>query len=207
MADNATRSKSKDAPARKVRNTESPAAQEAAILAAAAEEFTAVGVRRANVDEVAARAGVSRSTLYRRFPNKDALLLAVANDVYEKGMRRLEGAVRGLGAKQALVEAFAIGASMITEDPLLRRIVLTDPEMKGITASMTSLFVDIVTSRVAATLREEGAQMPVDDLLQAVEIHVRLVISFLETPMSDETRSEPEAVREFATKFLAPMIW
>ena len=207
MSGNTVRAKASSVSSRKVRNTDSPEAQEAAILAAAGEEFTAVGVRRANVDEVAARAGVSRSTLYRRFPNKEALLLAVADDAYERGMVKLEEAAVGLGPKAALVEAFALGASMIVEDPLLHRIVMTDLEMKSITATMTSLFIDMVTQRVAATLRTEGAEMPEDDLLQAVEIHVRLVISYLETPSSDESRQQPEYVREFATKFLAPMIW
>lgn len=192
---------------RKVRNTASPADQEAAILAAAASEFAEVGVRRANIDEVAARAGVSRSTLYRRFPNKEALLYAVANDAYERGMQKLEASVKGMGPKEALVEAFAVGAELVMSDPLLSRIVLTDSEIKSVTAKMTSLFIDMVTDRVAATLREEGAQMPVEDLLEAVEIHVRLVISLLETPPSDPARTEPQRVRDFAAKFLAPMIW
>ncbi|NDZ94370.1 TetR/AcrR family transcriptional regulator [Streptomyces sp. SID6673] len=192
---------------RKTRNTSSPEDQEQAILSAAGAEFTSVGVRRANMDEVAAQAGVSRSTLYRRFPNKEALLLAVADELYERGMRRLERAVVGLGPADAVVEAFAEGALMVSEDPLMRRLVLTDSEMKGITASVTALFIDMVTDRVAATLREAGATMPADDLLQAVELHVRLVISYLEVPSSDESRQQPEAVRALAAKYLAPMIW
>ncbi len=192
---------------RKTRNTSSPEDQEQAILAAAGAEFTSVGVRRANMDEVAANAGVSRSTLYRRFPNKEELLLAVANDLYQRGMVRLEAAVVGLGPAEAVVEAFAEGAVMISEDPLMRRLVLTDFEMRGITASVTSLFIDTVAARVAATLRSAGAQMPEQDLLHAVELHVRLVISFLEVPASDERRRQPDAVRELAAKYLAPMIW
>ncbi len=48
-----------------------------AILDSARDVFETFGARRANVDDVAQAAGVSRSTLYRRFPNKEALLLAV----------------------------------------------------------------------------------------------------------------------------------
>ncbi|MGC4935881.1 TetR/AcrR family transcriptional regulator [Gordonia sp. DT30] len=192
---------------RKVRNTNSPADQNSAIIAAAEAEFSEVGVRRANVDEVARRAGVSRSTLYRRFPNKETLLLGVAAELYERGMVRLDEAVRGLGPRAAVVEAFAAGAVMIADEPLMRRLVLTDHDMAPITASVTALFIDVATGRVAATLRTAGAQMPEQDLFEAVEIHVRLVISFLETPSSDESRQAPERVREFAEKFLAPMIW
>lgn len=194
-------------PRRKTRNTLSPADQESSILAAAAAEFAEVGVRRANVDEVATRAGVSRSTLYRRFPNKEALLLAVAEDVYRRSMVTLDEAVSGLSPRDAVVEAFAAGARLITEDPFMRRLVLTDSDVREITGSVSGLFIEMVTERIVVTLRRSGATMPDDDLAQAVEIHVRLVISFLELPASDSTRQEPAQVRELAAKFLAPMIY
>jgi hypothetical protein len=49
--------------------------------------------------------------------------------------------------------------------------------------------------------------MPDDDLHAVTEILVRLVISFLDTPPMDESRSEPEAVRDFAQRYLATMVW
>ena len=51
--------------------------QERRIIDAASSEFVRSGVRRANIDRIARDAGVSRSTLYRRFPSKDALLAEV----------------------------------------------------------------------------------------------------------------------------------
>ena len=197
----------RDGRQRKRRNTRSPADQEAAILAAAADEFTVAGIAQANVDAVASRAGVSRSTLYRRFPNKDALLLAVAADRYERGMRALDAAVAGLGPSDAVVEAFYRGAQMISDDPLLNRLILADHGVKRLTAELGALFVEVATARIAAVLRDAGAQMPADDLTQAVETHVRLVISYLEMPASDDSRREPSSVRHFAATFLAPMIW
>ncbi|GED99860.1 putative transcriptional regulator, TetR family protein [Gordonia spumicola] len=193
--------------ARKPRVTTSPSDQEEAILAAAAGEFAEVGVRRANMDEVARVAGVSRSTLYRRFPNKDNLLLAVANRTFEAGMERIERGVEGLGPADAVIEAFATGADMVENDPLLRRVVIEDVEIRSITATVSSLFLVMVTERVARTLRRAGATMPDDDLLQAVELHVRLVTSFLESPVDDPERRTPEHVRAMAAKFLAPMIY
>ena len=197
----------RDGRQRKRRNTRSPADQEAAILAAAADEFTVAGIAQANVDAVASRAGVSRSTLYRRFPNRDALLLAVAADRYERGMRALDAAVAGLGPSDAVVEAFYRGAQMISDDPLLNRLILADHGVKRLTAELGALFVEVATARIAAVLRDAGAQMPAEDLTQAVEIHVRLVISYLEMPSSDDSRREPSSVRHFAATFLAPMIW
>jgi AcrR family transcriptional regulator len=51
----------------------------AAILDAARASFTEQGVR-APMDEIARRAGVGVATLYRRFPDRDALLRAVTAD-------------------------------------------------------------------------------------------------------------------------------
>ncbi|HNP57651.1 MAG TPA: helix-turn-helix domain-containing protein [Gordonia sp. (in: high G+C Gram-positive bacteria)] len=192
---------------RKARSTATVEDQESAILHAAANEFAAVGARRANMDEVAAAAGVSRSTLYRRFPNKDSLLLAVASEAYERGMRQLEEAVAGLGPREAVVEAFATGAEMISTDPLLSRMVLEDYEVRNFADSINTLFIDIVTERIVATMRAAGAQMPDDLLHQAVELHVRLVISYLENPVTDPARTTPEYVRQLAATFLAPMIY
>lgn len=104
-------------PARKVRNTASPREQEGAILQAARQEFEENGIRRTGVDDVAKRAGVSRSTLYRRFPNKEALLLGVAERIYLDGMVVLEEATVGHGPQEAVVEAFLAGAELVNEDP------------------------------------------------------------------------------------------
>src|SRR3954467_8489546 len=48
-----------------------------AILDAALIEFERQGFQRVALDDVARRAGVSRTTIYRRFANKDELVAAV----------------------------------------------------------------------------------------------------------------------------------
>ena len=48
-----------------------------ALLGAALEQFLALGPRGPAMDEIAARAGVSKATLYSNFPDRDALLEAV----------------------------------------------------------------------------------------------------------------------------------
>jgi AcrR family transcriptional regulator len=160
------------------------------------------------VDDVAQRAGVSRSTLYRRFPNKEALLLGVAERIYLDGMMMLERATVGHGPQAAVVEAFLAGAQLVNDDPLIRRMMVDERDaLKGITNSVTGLFIEVVTGRIMKTLRSAGAEMPDADLHAVTEILVRLVISFLDTPPMDEGRSEPEAVRDFAERYLATMVW
>ena len=53
-----------------------PDASTEAILDAALTEFDQHGIRRVALDDVARRAGVSRTTIYRRFANRDDLVAA-----------------------------------------------------------------------------------------------------------------------------------
>jgi AcrR family transcriptional regulator len=54
-----------------------PDAATEAILDAALVEFDRHGIRRVALDDVARRAGVSRTTIYRRFANREDLVAAV----------------------------------------------------------------------------------------------------------------------------------
>lgn len=54
-----------------------PDASTQAILDAALVEFDRHGIRRVALDDVARRAGVSRTTIYRRFANREDLVAAV----------------------------------------------------------------------------------------------------------------------------------
>src|SRR5271154_816863 len=61
-----------------------------AILQAAAQVFARHGYAAGTTNRIAERAGVSIGTLYQYFPNKDALLVALA----ESHLREAEGILR-----------------------------------------------------------------------------------------------------------------
>jgi len=83
-----------------------------AILVAAAQVFRRNGYATATTDRIAERAGVSIGSLYQYFPNKDAILVALAE--------------RHIDAGFALVrELLAEASTGVPEvEPLLRRFVL-----------------------------------------------------------------------------------
>ncbi len=71
------------------------------ILAAAGELFADQGLE-VGVDEIARRAGVGMGTLYRRFPNKDALVDAILQTVVEDSRSVAEQALATRPAADAL---------------------------------------------------------------------------------------------------------
>jgi AcrR family transcriptional regulator len=87
-----------------------------AYLDAAREAILAVGWSRTTLTDVARRAGVSRMTLYRRWPAMPSMLADLMTREWTRTVRGHEGDV------VATVRA-------LRENPLLRKIVEVDPEV------------------------------------------------------------------------------
>jgi AcrR family transcriptional regulator len=103
----------------------SPTETESAILDAALAEVLAHGIRRTSASEIARRAGVSRQTLYRYWPDVQAMLAALVT-------RELFAVVpRGGGASTLgeLTEDLVETADLIRALPLVDRLRQTDPEL------------------------------------------------------------------------------
>ena len=104
---------------------------EEAILDATRELLAEGGVQKLTVEGVAARAGVAKTTIYRRWRSKDELALAVLIDMVEKFV-----AVPTLGDTRAELVAFVDGAVKILGSTLMGRVMqglvsdlATDPEL------------------------------------------------------------------------------
>ena len=101
-----------------------------AVLDAVRDCVLAVGVRRTTLTDVARRAGVSRMTLYRRWPDVRSLVgdlmtrewVAVATGAMPE--RRPGADARGL-----IVDGLVAGVEAFRVHPLFRKIVDVDPEL------------------------------------------------------------------------------
>jgi AcrR family transcriptional regulator len=102
----------------------------AALLDAARACVLAVGVRRTTFSDVARRAGVSRMTLYRRFPDLDALLAALMTREFGRLIATAREHASALPATRERVVATVVhGARALAGDPLFGRLVDLDPEL------------------------------------------------------------------------------
>lgn len=194
---------------RRAHNTATPSEQEDAILKAAIEEIELVGMARASLEVVARQAGVSRSTLYRRFPNRESLMSAVGRRTFETALTRLSTISVGASPQEAAVAAFGEGLRLLTTMPILRHFLQLDAGtviVEGMYADAGE-FLTVSAHAMAAGLRAAGAQMPDDELLAVSELHIRLACSLAQVPTPSLDFADQDAVRAYAVRHLAPLVW
>ncbi|MGV0852378.1 TetR/AcrR family transcriptional regulator [Mycolicibacterium phlei] len=194
---------------RRSRDNDSRTEQEAAILKAAAQEVVLVGVGRASMDVIARQAGVSRSTLYRRFPSRDALITELGRQTFDFAMARLHTVGIKEGPKQAAVAAFCEGLRLLTGEPIMRRFLRLDGDLTAMTGMYAEAedFLVSASAAMARALRAAGATMPEADLLAVSELHIRLACSLAQVPTPSLDVRDDAAVRAYAEKHLAPLVW
>jgi AcrR family transcriptional regulator len=177
-----------------------------AILDTARAVFETYGVRRANIDDVAARARVSRSTIYRRFPTKDDLFAQVVRREAELFFSTLDQATSGCNPQQAVIEAFTLGVRLVQDSPLYSRIVESEPELLGMFSRSQVFPIHRFADGIAHTLRRCGTDIAEADLDNIADILLRVALGIIVFPTDRLDTSDPAAVRDYAARYLVPII-
>ncbi|MCD0451018.1 TetR/AcrR family transcriptional regulator [Actinocorallia sp. API 0066] len=176
------------------------------ILAAALEEFLQVGIRRARMEEIARRAGVSRVTVHRRFASKQelvtAVLIAEARALYARCQaeaathHHLEDKIAACFA--LVIDAARRGAlaPLLTNDPA--------PFLPSFTVDGEPL-IALMRAFYLNLLREADVIYPTME--QATDVLARAVVSYCLTPTTPTTPlTDPTTTAAFARRHLAPII-
>lgn len=176
------------------------------ILDTARAVFETYGVRRANIEDVAARAGVSRSTIYRRFPTKDDLVEQVLRREGELFFSTLDRATAGCNPAEAVIEAFTLGVRLVQDSPLYSRIVESEPELFGLFSRSHVFPIGQFADGIANNLRKCGADIPDTDLANIADILLRVALGIIVFPTDRLDISDHVAVGEYAARYLVPII-
>jgi|HubBroStandDraft_5_1064220.scaffolds.fasta_scaffold25498_2 AcrR family transcriptional regulator len=103
---------------------------ETAILDAAAECVLAFGVRRTSLSDIARRAGVSRPTVYRRWPDLRALVADVMTREWAGAFELARPGPAASGtAREFAVRYIVAVVRALRVHPLLVKIIDVDPEL------------------------------------------------------------------------------
>jgi AcrR family transcriptional regulator len=121
----------------------------------------------ASLDEVAKRAGVGPGTLYRHFPNRDALLDAIMQSWVDRVDEAAEKALTHEGSSRDLLlawfEEYVRLISLHKGGPAKITSAMGDPDSPILTKCQV---LSRASDRVVARLREEGALKEDVDSLQ-----------------------------------------
>lgn len=112
-----------------------------AILSGAKIVITEVGSYESNMNDIAARAEVSRATVYNHFSDKEEMMLSLL----ESELLRLYDIAKKAPTKRDALYALSFE---ISKDPALRKMVETDPLdiAKFVTATQHPLWILIKSS-------------------------------------------------------------
>lgn len=170
---------------------------DSAVFAATLATVDSLGYTRATVDRIAAAAGIAKTTVYRRWPSKGALITACLVDAFgpaplagDSRSEMLASAIRWVAAKigePGIGAAFAGVFTDAVNDPELRQILsaqLQDPYRVALEKALNEpshrvlFFIDVVVGTLLHRLGMTGSPMVEAD----VDALVTMVLAALNNP-------------------------
>lgn len=100
-----------------------------AILDATRASVLDFGVRRTTLTDVARRAGVSRMTVYRRYPDVDAVLRDLMTREFGHAMAEIVARVEAPDGRRRVVGQVLAIVDELGDHPLMKKIIDAEPEL------------------------------------------------------------------------------
>lgn len=178
-------------------------AAETAIMDAARDCVLAFGVRRTSLSDVARRAGVSRPTVYRRWPDRTALVADVMTREWARAISGARPDEAGFATVREHLVAHVIAAvGWLRAHPLFKKIVDVDPELllpyifdRLGTSQLMAL--GFLAGRIAAG-QQEGSIRPGEPGVLARVVLLAVQSCVLSARLTADILGEPELAAELA---------
>lgn len=179
-----------------------------AILDAAVAEFEQHGLRRVALEDVARRAGVSRTTIYRRFANKDELVAAVIERENVSLFADIAAELKQAGPQSNYyVEAFTLSILRFRRHRVLNRMMDDDP---AVVLELARTHYRAAIERMADALREifpagfadRIGEQAVDELADTILRYAGMALLLPGAHPLDTA----DDIREFATRHFLPSL-
>jgi len=179
------------------------------ILEAAQRCFSHYGFQKTAMEDIAREAGISRGSVYRHYPDKEALFREVSEEqtrlfIDEMSLRTS----RITGLSDQIEEIVRLTRSFVLDNPLNAAMTRSDPE--SLTRALTSDGAVLLAMSIEALVPLiEGAKTAGEvrvntDSRRAAEWITRVVFSLISTPSITFDRDDPAQVAAFIREFLVP---
>jgi AcrR family transcriptional regulator len=180
------------------------------ILDAALALAAASGLKNLTMDDVAAKAGVGRMTVYRRFSRREVMIEALGVRECRRALQRMAAAIDLEEPVDArLARLFAVTIELVRTHPLLARLARVEPEsfLAVVTRDDSAVLKMVTAFLVQLTLENQASGMLVGIEPEVlVELGIRLGVSLVLMPdtaiVADGEDATFEAVRDLLRRFL-----
>lgn len=179
-----------------------------AILDAAVVEFGRHGLRRVALEDVARRAGVSRTTIYRRFANKDELVAAVVERENVALFADIAAKLKNAGPQSNYyVEAFTLFIVRCRRHRVLNRMMNDEPALvlelaRKHYGAATGRMADALRVIVPAGFADRIGEQAVNELADTI---LRYAAMALLLPGAQPLETDDD-IRAFATRHFLPSL-
>lgn len=168
---------------------------------AALELFQSRGFAHTSVDEIAHAAGVSRSTFFRYYPSKEAVINGDADESSQLFVHLLRNRPREEARMAALEETLIEFAQTIRPDDrkpelkVVQEIIASDPSLTAGRAAMTTRWREDVARALAQ--RDGRSEPDLEDALAAAILGQITEQMGAEWQASDPSRPVSELIRSY----------
>ena len=185
-----------------------PEAATEEILDAALVEFDRHGIRKVALEDVARRAGVSRTTIYRRFANRDDLVAAVMDRENARLFADIADELKNARPQSNFyVEAFTSAILRVRRHRVLNRVVVDEP---ALSLQLAGRHYDSAVARIEMALHVifppgYAERIGADAVHELADGIWRYAMMLLLLPSADPVETAEE-IRAFATRHFLPSI-
>ena len=184
-----------------------PEAGAEAIVDAAEAFLRERGLHRWSVEDVADRAGVGRTSVYRRFPSRDDLVHAVL----ARELQRAIGAVGAAAVSRPAVEDGVVEAVLAAlgalDGSVVDALLRSDPgDVLPLLTTGAGPLIAQAREAFAPGLLALGVAATAEDAAVVAESLARLGLSFVLTRETALPLADPERLRTAVRALLAPLL-
>ena len=173
------------------------AARMSHFLAVAGNEFIVRGFSEASISRIARDAGVSKKTIYARFPTKDALFVAIAEDLAIRARESvLDGMTTMSGAPEEVLTRFGMRIARDWTTPhvvAIYRLIISEVGRFPQLAQIFRTTMEVMRSTLATYLRHQadaGTLAIVDPVVASRQFGMLAYGELRERTMLGETVTE-----------------
>ncbi len=181
------------------------------ILEVTGQEAARVGPERIRMGEIAARANVSRASLYRYFASKDDLIRAWTTRELDAIFDRIDGALDGDASfEDRFAASFAQALAALRTHPVFRAVfAINDTQIMRSTLQSSDAIAharDLCVARLNRAVERGQLEIGQFDAEVVGELLSRITISIAESPETTGRLTSESDAADFARRYLLPLV-